>query len=127
MRKLLIGLAFSLAVASAHAEWVLVAETIDGDKTYADPATKRRTGNIVRIWEWNELSKPSVLNGKAFQSERKYTQYDCAERATNYLQATVFAGKMLTGETVGNINVPGDKIFIAPNTIGSALIDFACK
>ena len=51
MLKLLIGLALSLFATVASAEWVNVA-VIDngGTKFYAQPNTKKRMSNVVRMW-----------------------------------------------------------------------------
>jgi hypothetical protein len=127
MRKLLIGLVLSVVASAASAEWVLVVTTAAGDKSYADPKTKRRTGNTVRIWEIADFAKPMVTDRIPFYSNRIYRQYDCAERTGQSLQITSFVGQMATGAIEGTLNTPGSKSFIAPNTIGEALLDFACK
>ncbi len=127
MRKLLIGLCLSLVATVASAEWVLVTRTADGNKHFADPSTKRRVGTIVRIWEISDYGKPRSAGGDVYLSDRNYWQYDCVERTRQYLQATVFAGKMATGEMVFSFNLPGNKEFVAPNTVAEHLFNFACK
>ncbi len=127
MRKLLIGLALSLFATVASAEWVLVTELDTGEKFYSDPTTKKRTGDIVRIWELQDYPKPVVLDGKPVYSMRLYYQYDCAERTTQILQNTTFAGKMATGDSFATSTQPGTKTFISPRTVSDTLINFACK
>jgi hypothetical protein len=129
MKRLLIGLALSLVatVTLAQPQWVLVVTATDGDKTYADPSTKRRTGNVVRIWELKDLKKPNVIDGKTHYSDRTYYQYDCSEGTRQYLQSAGFSGKMGTGELIGSTSEPSKKLFVAPGTVAEVLLNHACK
>ncbi len=127
MRKLLMGLALSLVVTTASAEWVLVSTTSSGDKTYSDPMTKKRMGNMVRVWEINDYVAAEVFKGKAYQSDRAYVQYDCVESTVQHLQIALFAGKMATGELIESENKPGDKSFVAPGTVANLTLEFACR
>jgi len=129
MRKLLIGLALSVMATAAQAQvqWVFVTENSRGDKFYADLSTKRRTGNVVRMWEVTDLAKPDVIKGKASYSDRAYTQNDCAERSRQILQIALFSGKMASGDLVASENQPSDKNFVAPGTVGETILNFACK
>ena len=126
MRKLLIGLALSVMATAAQAQWVLVYET-EGAKSYADPTTKRRTGNIVRVWELTDYINPDFFNGKAYYSDRAYVQNDCAERSRQVLEITGFTGRMASGDSVGSDSQPGKKRFVAPRTNGEEMLNFACK
>jgi hypothetical protein len=132
MRKLLIGLALSLVatVAAAQAQWVFVVTLAkSGDKFYADPTTKRRTGNVVRIWEIHDFVNPDVSHDgkKAYYSIRSYVQYDCSERTRLYLEVTGFSGKMASGGAVGSDSQMGRKSFVAPGSSGERLFNFACQ
>jgi hypothetical protein len=127
MQKLLVGLALSLVVTAVSAQWLLVAEGVNGVKHYVDPATKKRTGSVVRIWGITDNGKSLVVGGKAYRSDRNYWQYDCAARTGQYLQATLFTGKMATGEIVASLSNPGNKQFIAPDSVAGDLLNFACK
>jgi len=128
MLKLLIGLALSMFAAVASAEWVNIA-MIDngGTKFYAQPTTKKRMGNVVRMWGLQDNSKPSVHNGKTFYSVQTYWQFDCFEDTVQLLQSTAFAGKMATGEIILGDQVPSDKMFARPGSIQSDMLNFACK
>ncbi len=127
MKRLLIGLVLSVMATAASAQWVLVHSGSNGDKFYADPTTKRRTGSVVRIWELQDYTKPEVFNGKVYYSYRSYGQYDCAEMTHQSLQGNSFAGKMGSGEVVSSSSKPTNKSFIAPGTVAESLIDLACK
>lgn len=126
MKRLLSGLVLSVFATAASAEWVLVGAN-DRMNVYADPATKSRAGNIVRMWALTDREKPNVIGGKAYHSARFYYQYECIEKTSQQLQASAFAGKMLTGEVVFVDNDPGNKSFIAPGTIDDAKLNYACE
>ncbi len=128
MRKLVIGLALSVTATAASAQWVFVAENSDGEKFYADPSTKTRKGNIVRMWEMQDYPKPKALGWRdKAHSARFYEQYDCAERTSQTLQTHGFAGRALTGAQVGTVSQPSDKYFTPPNTPAEVILNFACK
>ena len=128
MRKLFLGLALSLMATAASAQWVLVTTSNVGEiKVYLDPATKKRAGNIVKIWELQDYPKPIVQNNKASYSTRIYRQYDCSEATHQVLSSTDFTGRMLTGEMFNTLNHPGPKEFTPPGSMVEALLNFACK
>jgi hypothetical protein len=127
MRKLLIGLALSLVATAASAQWVLVTTAADDDRYYTEPTTKRRTGNIVRMWELVDFKKSRVFAGQTYNSERVYWQYDCSERTRQYLQSHGYSGQMGAGEMIGSTTQAGVKFFVPPNTVAETLLDFACK
>ena len=126
MKLLLTTFLLSLACFAANAEWVLTS-TSDAGTAYADPTTKKRTGNVVRIWESITYSKPQVIAGLAYQSTRTYKQYDCAEKISQTLQVTTFSGKMMSGEVVMSDAQPYPKEFVAPGSNVAAMLNFACK
>lgn len=127
MRKLMIGLALSVMATAASAELVLVTTGADGDSFYANPSTKTRKGNIVRIWELTDYKKSTVFDGKTIYSDQAYWQYDCTERTRQYLAANGFTGQMGTGDLIGSHSRAGEKSFVPPKTIANAMLNFACK
>ena len=127
MKKILMGLVLTVMATAANAEWVLVSEGANGNKTYSDPATKKRTGDVVRMWGITDYAKPEFADGKSFQSTRYYSQNDCAERTSQALQLTAFVGRMGTGERHGGFNTPGNKSYVEPGTVAEKMLNFACK
>jgi hypothetical protein len=116
MRKLLIGLALSVMATVALADWVLI-ETINGDRSYADPLTISRTGNIVRMYRLDDLAKPSFITGQASYSAGYHAQYDCAGRTLQILQMALFSGRMLTGEVLLSGTQASSNVNIVSGTI----------
>lgn len=69
MRKLLIGLALSVMATAASAEWIQISKSVSGNTYYVDPATKKRKGNIVRMWDFVVFAKPELsLDNKPYSS-----------------------------------------------------------
>ena len=130
MRKLLIGISLSVMATAtqAQAQWVLVTKAKNGNMFYADPTTKRRTDNVVRIWELSDYVTPVAVNGKLIYSHRSYRQYDCTERTEQTLQFNSFLGPMASGVSNATVKVPGnEKTFVSPRSVPEALLNFACK
>jgi hypothetical protein len=127
MRKLLIGLALSVMATAVQAQWVFVGTAPNGNKWYADPTTKSRTGNVVRIWEIVDHVEPKLFDGQTYRSERALMQMDCFERTRQILKSEGFSGKMATGKWVGSNNKPSRTNVVPSDTFGWKMLNFACK
>lgn len=127
MRKLLIGLALSVMATAASANWVLVANGNNGDNYYADPTTKKRTGNIVRIWVMQDYLKPEISSGKLSFSSVVYLEYDCINSKIKNLQGTEFLGQMATGEVLGTHKPTANEKFVPPGSVANIIFNYACK
>ena len=123
MKKLLITLLASLLVTgSAWAEWVL----ISGDDTvdhYIDPATIRKDGNLVRVWEINDL-KQRHKDGEL--SRRFRSEYDCKQERSKTLSISEHSGPMASGTTLIS-GIPNSSWRdIPPGSIGEAVLKIVC-
>lgn len=92
---------------NAGEEWVYVAETEKGIKNsfiaYADPATIRKTGNMVKMWslyDYKLPQKPGVI------SARQKSEYNCTEKKRRQLFLSSYSGRMNSGETILIYNQP---------------------
>jgi hypothetical protein len=118
---------------STPTAWVSVSINTAGDDFYADPTSKERTGNDVKMWVLRDYVKPKTLpSGKSYQSERVYFEYDCAHKSTQTLKLYGFSGKMASGEVVISLDTPSNvpvtqKTNIIPGTSGEIILNFACK
>ena len=126
MRTLLIGLVLSLIATASQAQWVLAREN-KASKIYTDPSTKRRTDNVVRMWVLYDYEDPQLWKDKTYHSHRAYLQFDCAERTRQILQASLFAGKMASGEVLGSKDEPDRQKFVAPETSFNDMLKIACQ
>ena len=118
---------------STPTAWVSVSINTAGDDFYADPTSKERNGNDVKMWVLRDYVKPKTLpSGKSYQSERVYFDYDCAQKSTQTLKLYGFSGKMASGEVVISLDTPSNvpvtqKTNIIPGTSGEIIFKFACK
>ncbi len=69
---------------------------------YAHPASILTNGNIVQMWSIFDFSNPNVLGSTGIQylSAKSLYEYDCAERKTKLLDATMHSGNMGDGVVV---------------------------
>ena len=123
MKKLLITLLASLLVTgSAWAEWVL----ISGDDTvdhYIDPATIRKDGNLVRVWEISDLKTRSTAGDL---SRRIRYEYDCKQERIKLLSFSTHSGPMANGTTLLSDSSDGEWLHIPPGSIGESVLKIVC-
>ena len=115
---------------NAGAEWVYVTETEKNIKiknafiAYADPATIRKTGNMVKMWslyDYKLPQKPDVI------SIRQKSEYNCIEKKRRQLFLSAYSGRMNNGETILIYNQPEVDWERAPlGSVRKAMLEFAC-
>lgn len=127
MNRLAIILLLAAFSGSAVAAWV----AIGGDDTvtlYADPATIRKTGHIVKMWYLMDFKTLQTEAGlSAFLSSKDQSEYDCKEERTRTLYFTNHTGKMGKGITSYISTAPDlDWKPVAPESLREAVWKFAC-
>jgi hypothetical protein len=126
MRKAVLMLLLGVLSSSAAAEWVEVGGN-ESATTYADPATIRRAGNMVRMWHLLDYAKARGIKGiKPHLSVRMLDEYDCAQERARTLSFSLHSGSMGEGEVVGASNNPGNWRPVPPDTLVETLRGFAC-
>lgn len=93
MARLVVTLLVLLFAHSAWAEWVKYAE-IPIASSYYDPATVKKSGNMVRVWVFTNLW--ARVDGQ--RSRRALLELDCKKERNRVLQQTSFSGPMMSGE-----------------------------
>ena len=97
-----IGVILLLAVvsSSAAAGWV----NVGGNEiytAYADPATIRKSGNMVKMRNLADFKTVQASDkGKPFMSQKMQSEYNCKEKRTRLLDFTWHSGNMGRGEIV---------------------------
>ncbi len=129
MKKLLLTLMLSIVSSNAMAEWVYVTETkkeeekADGFIAYADPASIRKTGNRVKMWvmyDYYRVRKLGII------SARHKEEFDCEKKQMRQLFLSAHSVHMTDGETVFIRNVRDDWELVPPDSVGGAVLAFAC-
>ena len=119
--KRLLTIILLIMSADSYAEWT----RIDGNdrlSLYADKATIRRNGNLVKMWDLLDFktAQKNVLSVKV-QSE-----YDCKAERSRILAVTRFSGQMGNGTVVYGNNDGGKWLPIEPGSIGESKWKIAC-
>ena len=127
MRNAILMMLLAVVSGRAAAEWVWVGDTSTA-AIYWDPATIRRTGNIVNMGVLHDL-KTAVLsetNGIHYASQKLQAEYDCKEEQWRMLYFSWYSGNMGGGKMVEYL---ADSFKWKPVPLGSgveALWQLAC-
>jgi hypothetical protein len=117
-------LLFALLVVtgSAWAEWVKIGET-ENAYHYVDPATIRKDGNLVRVWELNDL-KQRHKDGEL--SRRYRSEYDCKQELYKMLSISEHSGPMASGTTLTSGIPDAPWTGIPPNSVVEDVLKIVC-
>jgi hypothetical protein len=116
-----------LSSGPAYAEWVLASGNDDAGLTvYVDPATIRRKGNLVKMWQLHDYKTVQTVAGDSLLSFKRYNEYDCVEERTRMLAYTWFSGNMGSGKVV--YSTPDEQEWepVTPRSINRTLWKVAC-
>ena len=128
MKKLIAGLALSLLGAVAHAQWIEITNNSSGVIFFVDPTSKKRTGDFVRLWSIQNLSRAGIFEGKAYLSLKIFEQFNCKEELSRMTSVLVFSGQMGAGEVVATEHkANAEWLPVAPDTAGQDVFRYACK
>jgi len=129
MRSTRVILSFSLALLSgnAAAEWAAVG----GDNTiysaFADKATIRRNGTLVRMSGLYDFRRQDFTpEGKGLYSTVVLREYDCEGRRVRLLSSIDFSGRMGAGEPVDSSTRTGRWESIVAGAIDELYWNAAC-
>jgi len=86
----------------AHAEWrpIRYAEGAGGFMIYIDPATVRRTGDLVKMSVLCDFKFVQAIKGKSYLSATWQQQFDCAEQRFRHLGYTYHSNNMGHGTVI---------------------------
>jgi hypothetical protein len=95
------GLLLATLAGGAGAAWERAGATDDGMVIYADPATLKKTDDVVKMWSLLDYKTPEKDGaGKPYSSVKLLQEFDCeaAQGRTRYF--SFHAGQMGTGQLV---------------------------
>lgn len=112
---------------SATAEvWVKVGQN-EKFTAYADPASMRREGVNVKIWDMFDYKAPQPGDaGKKYLSLKRHTEYDCKQGRKRIFETSTYAENLSKGAVVGTTNPTPNWSEIATGTADQLLLEFAC-
>ncbi|MEP6959211.1 MAG: surface-adhesin E family protein [Nitrospirota bacterium] len=117
-----------LSSGSVHAEWEALVENEEvGMTVYVDPATIRRAGDLVSMWQLFDYKTIQTVAGELVVSSKVHSEYDCFEERSRRLAFTDHSGKMGRGEAAISDSNKGEWQPVAPESMGQHLWRFACS
>ena len=116
-----------VTASNALAEWREVGtDPTIATTTYADPSSIRRVGNVASLWHLYDLKFPQQLNGKQYRSLEQKREFDCKNRTTRSLEASVYEGNMGRGIRISTESGPNETRPVIPGTPIAYLLAIAC-
>lgn len=126
MRKAILMMMLAVVSNSATAaEWVKVVATKDVN-LYADPATIRGDGNMVKMWSLYDYKIAEYVDGKRYMSVTEGMEYDCKEKLSRLLALSTYSENMAMGKATYNTRITTWAPF-QPKSVGEKLWKFACE
>jgi len=123
MKRLLLTLLTALMLTGpAWAEWVLVSQNDSAD-FYIDPETIRKDGNLVKVWEVQNLTQPSI---RGALSRRARSEYDCKQERRKTLSISAHSEPMAGGTTILDSTPDSGWREIPPGTVAQTIFQIVC-
>ncbi len=97
-------------------------EGADGTTFYIDRDSIKKDGNLLRVWELQDLKEKGPLDEK---SRRILVEYDCKNERRRVMSFSFHADQMGAGLTLKSDQTPGKWNLMVPNTTGSVVFQVA--
>ena len=97
-------------------------EGADGTVFYIDRNSIKKEGNLLRVWELQDLKEKGPLEEK---SRRVLVEYDCKNERRRVMSFSFHAEQMGAGLTLKGDQTPGKWNLMVPNTTGSVVFQVA--
>jgi hypothetical protein len=123
------GMLFTLLVSSgpAYADWMSLGASDSGTTVYADLATLRREGDLVKMLVLFDFKTTQTKADVSFLSAKAQMEYDCAEQRYEGLAVTYFSGNMGNGQLLDRSSGKGKRLRVSPDSLDQALWKLACN
>ena len=124
-RPLLIAL-LVLSSGPAYAEWMSLGASDSGTTVYADTATIRREGDLVKMSVLFDFKTMQTKADVSYLSAKAQMEYDCAEQRFEGLAVMYFSGNMGNGSLLDRSSGKGKRLRVSPGSLDHALWKLAC-
>jgi hypothetical protein len=126
MKNIALALVITAASTVVLAGWE-DAGSNDFFKSYADPATIRKSGSVAKMWSLMDFKKAThAADGQFFRSVKNQAEYDCKGERSRILYSTYFKGAMGAGETLGTSRNSTMWEPVSPESVAQNLWNYAC-
>lgn len=127
MKKIILAAMMMGIGASASAEWVRVGGN-DKVTAYADPATLRQKGNIMKVTSLFDFKAESLLtDGSPYMSVMRETEFNCKDHVQHMVGYSIYSANMGKGKQLEKGSDPQDWKPVTPSGIAHAMWNFACE
>ena len=129
MKRLLATTLLSLVCFVAHAEWVYLNFTGKG-KVYVDPKSKKRDGDVARIWILTDYFEGQriMYGDRQIVSDKAQEQFNCREDTYRLVSLVIHPEAMGMGMTLASHNFPNQPWQpVVPASITQVIFDYACS
>jgi len=133
IKRLLLIILLVLSHEPAYAEWVVIEKDYLSSKlqtVYADPATIRREGNLVKLWQlidFNWIQGDVGAGPHRFFSTKTHKQFDCAAKCLRLLAFTEYYSHMATGRAAAGYVDQDNWLPVELESMNRALWDIVCN
>lgn len=110
---------------ATETNWVLVSGTANAVE-YMDASSKTSSGGFTKAWILAELNPARPYKGKTFASMKAQFEYDCKGASFRMMHATLYAGRMGSGEVIASDYVAGKWEPAVPQSVGWTKLKVAC-
>ena len=126
MKRLLLIALLVLSSGPAYAEWMSLGASDSGTTVYADTATIRREGDLVKMLVLFDFKTMQTKADVSYLSAKAQMEYDCAEQRFEGLAVLYFSGNMGTGKLLDRSSGKGKRLRVSPGSLDHALWKLAC-
>lgn len=124
--RIMMALVMVAASGSALAGWQEVDQS-QNSFVYADSATIRKTGSLVKMWHMYDFSEGQQSAGIPYLSIKAQMEYDCKSEQRRRIFEAVFSENMGNGtQGIANNTPKSEWEPVMPGTMGESLWKFAC-
>ena len=114
----------ALPAPALAADWVLVTESLDGDKYFIDRQSIRTMSNGKRrAWERAEYALKDKFGDTL---SIIYYEFNCIENSRRLLTSNHYNGEEVTASS-NALGSNGEWRFLPPGSVGEDLINFVCR
>jgi hypothetical protein len=126
MKKLLLITLLVLSSGPACAEWMSFGASDSGTTVYADPTTKSRDGDLVKMWVLFDFKTAQTKGDVSYLSAKAHMKYDCARQRFEGLTVMYVSGNMGSGTILDRSSGKGTWLRISPGSLDQSLWKLAC-
>ena len=128
IKKILLLLALSAMLGSAHADWSKIEQSDKQVRLYVDYETRADSGRgTIVLWHLVDYAVPQNLDGKPFRSAKGQFEYDCVKDQSRELMYFWHPDPMGNSQMVNAAYKPTAWVTPVADSIERALMQLVCR